>query len=187
MSSSNLSLEQIKTVYDNNFYLLQEINNNNNCFDPQIIKSGNCKLEKMYWALVNQNSYLKNLINTQIKTTNSVNNRKFSYQTDQTVYLMYINYILFIVYYVIAFLFLIFLIYRVFFSNSSSQGTANGSLLRSGELFKTIKKFLYNYLLIILLILFYPFYIRPITLIVINTFKYIYSIINSDVYISEKY
>lgn len=183
MSSSNLSLEQIKTVYDNNFYLLQEINTENDCFKQTNISTNNCNFNSMVWPLYNQNSYLKNLISTQIKTTNSVNNRKFSYQNDQTVYLMYINYILFIVYYIIAFLFLIFLIYRVFFSNSSSQGTANGS----GELFKTIKKFLYNYLLIILLILFYPFYIRPITLIFINTFKYIYSIINSDVYISEKY
>lgn len=174
MSSSNLSLEQIKATYDNNYYLLQSLDSGaNNCLKNP--GSPNCEFDQMYGTLKNQNQYLNNLINSQIKTTNTIKNRKFNYQNDQTVYLMYINFILFILYYVIAIIFLLLLIYRVFFSTSSKID------------FSYVKKFLYNYLLIILLIFFYPFYIRPITLIVINILKYIYSVINSDVYISQKY
>jgi hypothetical protein len=183
MSSSNTNLEQIKGVYDNNYYLLQKLDNGKEqsapkgCFQNiiQTQPHANCDKSNMYWTLKNQNESLNYIIGSQLNSTNNINNRKLDYQSVQINYLMNVNYILFILYYVIAVCFLIYLIYHVFFSTSSKINL------------DFIKKFLYNYLLIILIILFYPFFIRPITLFIYNIFKYIFSILTSDIYISEKY
>ena len=175
MTYTDSSLEQIKSIYYNNYLFLQNLNKtdeNSNCIDMKKTdhQTGKCNPVHLYKSLVQQNSLLNNLMNnTFIKNDNKKNKMNY-YQDKQIEFFVYVNYILFLFYYIIVAIFLAFLIYRVFLSNTSQVN------------FEYIKNFFINYILIIILIVFYPYYIRIIALIVLNTLKYIYSVLTSTVY-----
>ena len=180
MTYTDSSLEQIKSTYYNNYLFLQKLDktdDNSNCIDMNKTdyKTENCKPQHLYESLNQQNQLLSSLLNNTFMKNDNKKNKMNYYQDKQIEYFVYVNYLLFLFYYIIVVFFLAFLIYRVFLSNTSQVN------------FEYIKNFLINYTLIIILIVFYPYYIRIITLLILNMLKYVYSILTSTLYTPISY
>jgi hypothetical protein len=178
MSYSDPNLEKLKSIYNNNYNMLLNLNGSNGCLSNIITLNNqqDCSINKIYYIIDGQNKLMeKEKEETTARLPANIMKRKMIYDNEHYLHLSYINYLLTVFYYGIVCIFLLTLFYRSFISHKSKIN------------FDYIKKFLYDYLFLILMIIFYPIYIRALTLLFIKLLNYIYSVIVTNVYFSNKY
>ena len=171
MSYSDPNLEKLKSIYNNNYNMLLNLNGMKSC----LVKTNpiDCSINNIYYNIDRQNVLMNDTTTATLPA--NIMKRKMIYDNEHYLYLSYINYLLVVFYYGIVCIFLFILLYRSFISYKSKIN------------FDYIKKFLYDYVFLLLMIILYPIYIRTLTLLFIKLLNYIYAVIVTNVYFSNKY